>query len=149
MKRFLVLSLIALLLFGCVGPTVRTYVGHELARSEVAVLKGHYLFLWVVYGFRHTGYDIRVGPSEYKVGLSEYAGKVELLPGRHPVTIREFSETISPVGGSGSCRCYALEFNAEPGREYKIKKQGSLLTIVDTQSDGVVASTPDAFLFCP
>lgn len=29
---------------GCVGPTVRTYVGDKLPKSEVAVIKGWYAF---------------------------------------------------------------------------------------------------------
>ena len=132
---------------GCVGPRARMYKGPELPKAEVAVLKGHYVFVYFLFGFYFSGYEIitvdKEAPGE--VGISGLAHKVELLPGWHHVWIRRFSNVLIPGPGSGGAseseRSYELEFNAEAGRQYKIKKQGSLLTIVDTRADAVVAST--------
>jgi len=131
---------------GCVGPRARMYKGPELPKEEVAVLKGHYVFVYFLLGVYFGGYEIITVDKEApgKVGISGLAHKVELLPGWHHVWIRRFSNFMatSPGGFSESTRSYELEFNAEAGRQYKIKRQGPLLTIVDTQADAVVASTP-------
>ena len=130
---------------GCVGPRARMYKGPELPKAEVAILKGHYVFVYFLLGFYFGGYEIitvdKEAPGE--VGISGLAHKVELLPGWHHVRITRFSNFLvaAPNGVSESRRSYELEFNAEAGRQYKIKKQGSLLTIVDTRADAVVAST--------
>jgi hypothetical protein len=143
-------SLSIALTVGCAGPRARMYKGPELPKAEVAVLEGHYVFVYFGLGFYFGGYEIitvdKEAPGE--VGISGLAHKVELLPGWHHVLIRSFSNVLipggpgAPGGSSDSESLHELEFNAEAGRQYKIKKQGSLLTIVDTQADAMVASMP-------
>ena len=130
---------------GCVGPRSRMYKGPELPKAEVAILKGHYVFVYFLLGFYFGGYEILLvdGDAPGEKGISGLAHKVELLPGWHHVTTGDFSWWFSiPAGGSETNTYYELEFNAEAGHQYKIKKKGSLMTVVDTQSDAVVASKP-------
>jgi len=145
-RKTIFVALSIALTVGCVGPRARMYEGPELPKAEVAVLKGHYVFVYFLLGIYFGGYEIITVDKEApgKVGISGLAHKVELLPGRHHVQITRFSNffVATPNGASESRRSYELEFNAEPGRQYKIKKQGPLFTIVDTQTDAVVASTP-------
>ena len=144
--KVILVALVLALTVGCVGPRARMYKGPELPKAEDAVLKGHYVFVYFLLGIYFGGYEIiavdREAPGE--VGISGLAHKVELLPGWHHVRITRFSNFLvaAPNGASESRRSYELEFNAEAGHEYKINKKGSLLTIVDTQSDEVVAGTP-------
>jgi len=144
--KVILVALVLALTVGCVGPRARMYKGPELPKAEVAVLKGHYVFVYFLLGIYFGGYEIiavdKEAPGE--VGISGLAHKVELLPGWHHILIRRFSNVLafSPGPPSSDSKSFELEFNAEAGHEYKIKKKGSLLTIVDTQSGEVVAGTP-------
>jgi hypothetical protein len=97
---------------GCVGPTVRTYSGDKLQKSEVAVIKG-----WCFsYLFAYECIDIyRIDDSYPK------ATKVEVLPGRHELIIRDYVISLSPWGPAPGCQqAIRASFNFEAGHEYKI-----------------------------
>ncbi len=100
---------------GCaVGPTIRTYSGDKLQKSEVAVIKGWWLFALLGYG----GFDI------YSIDDTVLeATKVEASPGRHELVIRSYSFSfVAPVGAPPESAQVA--FNFEAGHEYKIKYKG-------------------------
>jgi hypothetical protein len=113
------------------------YLGDELPKSGGAVLRGCY----------HSTFGLCVCFASFYIWSVDkhtaQTGAVELLAGSHHVTIREYSYFMVVPGVSADrTKYYEFELNSEAGHEYKIKKQGPLLTIVDTQSDAVVASTP-------
>jgi len=98
---------------GCVsiGTTVRTYSGDKLQKSEVAVIKGWWLFVLLGY----EGLDIySIDDAILK------ATKVEVLPGRHELVIRNYSFSfVAPIGAPPEF--VQMAFNFEAGHEYKIK----------------------------
>jgi hypothetical protein len=100
---------------GCVGPTVRTYSGDKLQKSEVAVIKG-----WIV-----------VFPLE-GLYISQIDGrpvdttKLEVLPGVHTLVIRRFEIPFTIGLFSEGDRVLpkfevGAEYNFEAGHQYKIK----------------------------
>ena len=108
---------------GCiVGPTIRTYSGYRLQKSEVAVIKG-WGFLSL---FGYAGIDI------YNIdGSPVNATKVEVLPGRHELVIRNYG--LSFVTFYGSRPDYArVAFDFEAGHEYKIKFINDYIVDVST-----------------
>jgi hypothetical protein len=114
-----VFSIYAALIFvvvtsGCaIGPTIRTYSGDKLQKSEVAVVKGQWEFYLLGYG----GLDI------YSVDGNELrATKVEVLPGWHELVIRLYVFAFLPWGGSPPRYAY-VAYNFEAGHEYKIKSK--------------------------
>jgi len=109
-----VFSIYAALIFvlltsGCVGPTVMTYSGDKLQKSEFAVIKGGYDF-YLLGGNRNYIWRIDDSYTEDT--------KVEVLPGRHELVIKHFIYYL--LGGSSS-DCIRGAFNFEAGHEYKIK----------------------------
>jgi hypothetical protein len=128
--------ILAILTSGCVvGPTVRTYSGDKLQKSEVAVIKGWCYF--ALFGYECV--DIyRIDGS-----LSE-ATNVEVLPGWHELVLRWYSFSfVAPVGAPPD---YALVgFNFEAGHEYKMKGhfKGVLMKgvdIVDVTTDAIIVT---------
>jgi len=113
-----------LLSSGCfVGPTVRTYIGDELQKSEVAVIKG-----WCYFAlFGYECYDV------YEIdGSYPKATNVEVLPGWHELVIRDYNFSfVAPVGLPPNY--LRAEFNFEAGHKYKIKThfKGILMEGID------------------
>ncbi len=123
---------------GCisVGPTVRTYSGDKLQKSEVAVIKGWWTFALLGY----EGLDI------YALdGNNLRATKVEVLPGKHSLTIRwyHFGFTLLPPFEQYE-RYTEAEFNFEAGHKYKIKyryEKGILIEgvkIIDVTTGAII-----------
>jgi len=118
---------------GCaIGPTIRTYSGDKLQKSEVAVMKGSWFFALLGYG----GFDI------YRLdGKDLRATKVEVLPGWHTLIIRNYSFSfVAPIGAPP---LYAgVEFNFEAGHEYKIKSKSLIKDdyyIVDVSTGALIS----------
>jgi len=97
---------------GCaIGPTIRTYSGDKLPKSEVAVIKGGWVFDLLGYG----GLDI-----DSVDGVDLRATKVEVLPGWHKLIIRRYSFSfVPPMGAPGDLVEAAVNFEA--GHQYKIR----------------------------
>jgi len=99
---------------GCaIGPTIRTYSGDKLQKSEVAVIKGWWWFVFLGYG----GFDIYSVDDEVL-----RATNVEVLPGWHKLVIRDYS-FIFCCAYPGAHDRYAMvgDLNFEAGHKYKIK----------------------------
>jgi hypothetical protein len=139
-----VFSICAALIFvlltsGCIGPTVRTYSGDKLQKSEVAVIKG-----W--YGFYLLGetemYIHSIDDSDLK------ATKVEVLPGWHELVIIHSDAYSGFIWGGGvSSDRVKVAFNFEAGHEYKIKYlyKGLLIEgikIIDVTTGAIIFSQP-------
>jgi hypothetical protein len=118
---------------GCaIGPTIRTYSGDKLQKSEVAVMKGSWLFVLLGYG----GFDV------YSVdGKDLRATKVEVLPGWHTLIIRDYSFSfVAPMGAPP--RYAGVTFNFEAGHEYKIKSKSLIKDdyyIVDVSTGATIS----------
>ncbi|OGP95067.1 MAG: hypothetical protein A2157_19885 [Deltaproteobacteria bacterium RBG_16_47_11] len=135
-----VFLILLVLTSACAGPTstVRTYSDNKLPESEVAVIRGWYYFLPGAY----RCIDIYKVDDSYPKAI-----KVELLPGRHELIIRDYViQIISPWGPAPGCSgiVYAT-INFEPGHEYKIKTlyKGILeegIKIVDVTTGAIVFS---------
>jgi len=132
---FIILLLV--MFSGCVGPPVRTYEGNKLPKSEVAVIKGWYVFYLL--GVKDM-YIYRIDD-----GYPE-ATKVEVLPGRHELVIKD-ERGASLIYGGGSSRCAREAFNFEAGHEYKIKylykgifEEG--VKIIDVTTGAMIFSQP-------
>ena len=126
-----------LLIFGCVGPKVRTYSEDKLQKSEVAFIKGWYYF--AVFGYDCI--DI------YSIdGSSLKATDVEVLPGWHELEIRWYSFSfVAPLGLPA--RYAEVKLNFEAGHEYKImaRFKGILqegVKIIDVTTGAIILSQP-------
>ena len=128
---------------GCVsiGPTMKSYNGDKLQKSEVAVIKG-----WLLIGvFQYEGIDI------YGIdGSTLEATKVEVLPGWHELVIRRYVFVFFPKlpWGEDTPPSYApVAFNFEAGHEYKIKYwMVGILTegvkIIDVTTGAIILTQP-------
>jgi len=135
-----VFSIYAALIFvlltsGCVGPTVWTYEGDRLPKSEVAVIKGGFYY----YLLAHRTYIYRIDDSYPE------ATKVSVLPGRHELVIKYVEYGL--LGNDTSSRCVREAFNFEAGHEYKIKylyegifREG--VKIIDVTTGAIIFSQP-------
>jgi hypothetical protein len=120
---------------GClsIGPTVRTYSGDKLQKSEVAVIKGW----WMSTLLGYEGLDIFALD-----GNNLGATKVEVLPGKHGLIIRNYSYSFVTL--SETLPRYAgAEFNFEAGHEYKInyRYKGILIEgvkIIDVTTGAII-----------
>jgi hypothetical protein len=90
-----------------------------------------------------------LGYQEYEIysidGSYPKATKVEVLPGRHELIIREYVISLSPWGGPAKCVNAAFDFEA--GHKYKIKTlyKGILIEgikIVDVATGAIIFSQP-------
>jgi hypothetical protein len=118
--------ILVILTYGCVGPTIRTYSGDKLQKSEVAVIKGRYYFTPLNY----VCVDIQsVDDSILK------ATKVEVLPGWHELVIKHYIINLF-----GSPPEFAqVTFNFEAGHEYKIKTHfNHNVDIMDVTTDAII-----------
>jgi len=122
-----------ILTFGCaIGPTIKTYSGDNLQKSEVAVIKGYWLFLLLAWG----GLDIySIDDTILK------ATKAEVLPGRHELVIRDYSFSLVSIVGAPFYFA-KVAFNFEAGHEYKIKSKSPIKDdyyIVDVNTGAVIS----------
>ena len=136
--------LLLLTLLNCACAPARMYVGDELPKEKIAIIKA---------SGSHPFYSNR-SVHVYIVAVDDKKSRgsraIEILPGFHKVTLLivalhlagmgpDIENIIDPVGPSFDFR-YTLEFNAEAGHEYRIrpvdiwKKKNSFLMIVDTLS---------------
>jgi hypothetical protein len=114
------LLILVILTSGCVGPSVRTYGGDKLPKSEVAVIKG----FQTTFPF-YFPVDIGIEICYVDDGQLLKATKVEVLPGWHELVIRSYQSG----GYSRFCR---MSFNAEGGHQYEIRSRwDSLRKIVN------------------
>ena len=141
-KSIKLFSICAALIFvlltsGCVGPTVRTYRGDKLQKSEVAVIKGWYYFT-------AFGYDCI---SIYRIdGSSPKVRNVEVLPGWHELEIMWYSFSfVVPLGLPA--RYAEVKLNCEAGHEYIIMAQFKGIVpegvkIIDVTTGAIILSQP-------
>ncbi len=104
--------ILVVLVSGCfsIGPTVRTYGENKLQKSEVAVIKGWWMFILLGY----EGVDI------YSVDGNELrATKVEVLPGWHKLMIRAYG--FSFIAMAAPPQYTGVYHNFEAGHRYKIR----------------------------
>jgi hypothetical protein len=105
---------VALLIFvvlttGCVGPTVRTYSGNKLQKSEVAVIKGRY-YSFPLFWFE----NIDIHRFDHSIVDTT---EVEALPGWHELVVTRYSIKLFP----SDVECARAAFSFEAGHEYRIK----------------------------
>ena len=138
-KAFLICAalIFVVLTSGCaVGPTIRTYGGDKLQKSEVAVIKG-----WWFY--RLFGYD---GIDIYNIdGNYLEATKVEVLSGWHELIIWNYDSCFLPWVSCDGPSYARVAFNFEAGHEYKIKGPctgTSGFKIVDVATGAMVHTLP-------
>ncbi len=124
---------------GCVsiGPTVKTYSGDKLQKSEVAIIKGW----WSFYLLAWECIEI------YQIdGRTVEATKVEVLPGPHFLVIRNYSTSlVAPI--SAPPNWARVDYNFEAGHEYKIKYWFKSILIkgvkiIDVTTGAIIYSTP-------
>ncbi len=126
-------SVFIILTSGCaIGPTIRTYSGDKLQKSEVAVIKGAWFFALLGYGGQNID---SVDGNELQVT------KVEVLPGWHKLVIRDYAIGFLPWGSSPSC--YAtVEYNFEAGHKYIIQPKSLFKDdyfIVDANTGAIIS----------
>ncbi len=102
-----------ILISGCVvGPKVSTYTGDTVQKSGVAVIKGGCFFFLL-------GYEcIKIDRID---GNALEATNVEVLPGMHELEIIDYTFSFFGLAPSPLSPRARLDFNFEPGHEYKIQ----------------------------
>jgi hypothetical protein len=134
------LALISVILAsGCVrlGPAVRTYSGDRLQKSEVAIIKGWWYSIILVWD------SIKI----YEIdGCSVNTTKLEVLPGRHELVIRNNDGSLVALMSTPEKRA-RVDYNFEAGHEYKIKYwfKGILIEgveIIDISTGDIIYRQP-------